>query len=107
MTSHSENVDAVIRNYRWSTEVTHEDFKLMMLGAAVIDELFINNDSHSVRVPSLATSELESVLALGSIPLHSWQEGEDGLICKTCGTLYSDCGSTAKTWQCPREDAAA
>lgn len=109
MISPSENLDAVIKNYRWSTSVTHEDFKLMMLGAAVIDNIFGDNTEHSVRVER-GFSELEATLEVErSTQLHRWGrvEDEESLVCQVCGVLETDCGASSYSWLCrPTLDAA-
>lgn len=106
MTSHSESLDAVIRNHRWSTDVSHDDFKMMMLGAALLDDIFDGNEDYSKRIDK-GFVQLEAVLEHGrdGFPapnLHQWEVRRDyyGLVCKKCGVKEVDCGATSESWIC-------
>jgi hypothetical protein len=102
--SHSENLDAVIRNYRDKMNegsVGDEEFKLMILGAVLIDGIFTDNQDHSKRVDfrDIESSDPDT----WPTNLHDWRLGEDGMFCFHCGTLHSDCGANSQTWICPEK----
>lgn len=113
MESRTSNLDAVISNYRWGSKVSDEAFKMMMLGAAVIDNIFGDNEDHSRRVDQ-AFNELEAVLEHGedgkpAPALHQWETVNGGyaLICCNCGVLQADCGATTESWLCEATPEAA
>lgn len=104
MTCHSENLDKTIERYRRDLTINDEDFRLLILGAAVIDNIFGGNQDHSVRADR-AFIELDAVLSeLPSKVLHSWTELDDGVLaCTVCKTLVTDCGATTESWLCSGE----
>lgn len=105
MTSHSETLEATIKRYRKDVTINDDDFRLMLLGAALIDGIFAGNQEHSIRVgPDLYLPGDLPTVSPDIGRMHDWKPiGEEigSMTCSRCGVVFSNCGATSESWLCP------